>query len=183
MSTAEHSGGAAPGHPAPRRIVLLRHAKADWPQVSDHERPLADRGRMEAPAAGRRLAETGIAFDLALCSTAVRTRETWKLAVQELPQRPRTVYEERLYEASLGDLLALLNETPEDVDDVLLIGHNPGVHALADALAGQAEGDALATMNRGGFPTAAFAVIEFTGPWKTVEHGVGTLLDYWAPHK
>ncbi|MEU2262391.1 histidine phosphatase family protein [Streptomyces sp. NPDC019645] len=166
----------------PRRIVLLRHAKADWPQVSDHERPLADRGRMDAPVAGRKLADTGIPFDLALCSTATRTRETWKLAVQELPERPRTVYEERLYEASLGDLLALLNETPDEVTELLLIGHNPGMHALADALSGKAEGDTLQRMNRGGFPTAAFAVIGFSGSWKSVEHGVGTLLDYWAPH-
>ncbi|MFI6108749.1 SixA phosphatase family protein [Streptomyces sp. NPDC051310] len=167
----------------PRRIVLLRHAKADWPQVSDHERPLADRGRKDAPVAGRRLAETGITFDLALCSTAVRTRETWKLAVHELPQRPRTVYEERLYEASLGDLIALLNETSDDVNDLLVIGHNPGMHALADALAGRAEGDTLARMSRGGFPTSAFAVVEFTGSWKSVEHGVGTLTAYWAPHE
>ncbi|AWI28644.1 histidine phosphatase family protein [Streptomyces sp. ICN441] len=166
----------------PRRIVLLRHAKADWPQVSDHERPLADRGRMDAPAAGRKLADTGIPFDLALCSTATRTRETWKLAVQELPERPRTVYEERLYEASLGDLLALLNETPDEVGDLLVIGHNPGMHALADALSGRAEGDALRRMSRGGFPTAAFAVVGFSGSWKSVEHGVGTLVDYWAPH-
>ncbi|MCS0637239.1 histidine phosphatase family protein [Streptomyces sp. LP05-1] len=166
----------------PRRIVVLRHAKADWPDVSDHERPLAERGRLDAPAAGRGLAQTGIDFDLVLCSTALRTRETWKLAVPELPKRPRTVYEERIYEATLGDLLALLNETPEDVDDLLLVGHNPGVHALADALAGRAEGDALPRMNRGGFPTTAFAVITFTGPWKTVEHGVGTLTGYWAPH-
>ncbi|MGW7052095.1 SixA phosphatase family protein [Streptomyces sp. NPDC054887] len=166
----------------PRRIVLLRHAKADWPQVSDHDRPLADRGRMDAPVAGHRLADTGITFDLALCSTAARTRETWKLAVQELPRRPKTVYEERLYEATLGDIIALLNETPDEVNDLLVIGHNPSMHAAADALAGSGEGDAMARMAKSGFPTASFAVIGFTGSWKSVEHGVGKLLDYWAPH-
>jgi phosphohistidine phosphatase len=166
----------------PRRIVLLRHAKADWPQVSDHERPLAERGRKDSPVAGRRLAETGIGFDLALCSTSARTRETWKLAVHELPHRPRTVYEERLYDASLGDLLALVNETSDDVGDLLLIGHNPGMHALADALSGSSEDDHLARMTQGGFPTAAFAVIAVTGSWKSVEHKVGKLVDYWAPH-
>ncbi|GHB29244.1 phosphohistidine phosphatase [Streptomyces xanthochromogenes] len=166
----------------PHRIVLLRHAKADWPEVSDHDRPLAERGRADAPAAGRRLAESGIAFDLALCSSAVRTRETWKLAVHELPQRPRTVYEERMYEASLGELIALVNETPEDVADLLLIGHNPGMHAMADALAGGAEGDALSRMNRSGFPTSSIAVLSFNGSWKSVEHGVATLVDFWAPH-
>ncbi|WP_030204902.1 SixA phosphatase family protein [Streptomyces bikiniensis] len=166
----------------PRRIVLLRHAKADWPQVSDHERPLAERGRSDAPVAGRRLAETGIGFDLALCSTAVRTRETWKLAVHELPERPRTVYEDRLYEASLGELIALLNDVPDEVSDLLVIGHNPGMHALADALAGRAEGDTATRMNRSGFPTSAFAVLTFDGSWKSVEHGVGTLVDFWTPH-
>ncbi|MFF5272111.1 SixA phosphatase family protein [Streptomyces sp. NPDC000133] len=166
----------------PRRIVLLRHAKAEWSQDSDHERPLAERGRKDAPVAGRKLVDSGIVIDLALCSTAVRTRETWKLAVHEMPHRPRTVYEERLYEASLGELIALLNETPDDVQNLLLIGHNPGMHAVADALAGSAEGETVARMTRGGFPTAAFAVIEFSGSWKGVEHGVGKLVEYWTPN-
>ena len=165
----------------PRRIVLFRHAKADWPQVSDHERPLADRGRMDAAVAGRRLADTGIPFDLALCSTAVRTRETWKLAVHELPHRPKTVYEERLYEASPGELIAVLNETPDDAQDVVLIGHNPSIQGLTDVLAGQGEGDARARMTERGFPTAAFAVLSFEGSWKSLEPGVTTLVDYWAP--
>ncbi|MFJ8080266.1 SixA phosphatase family protein [Streptomyces sp. NPDC096205] len=164
-----------------RRIVLFRHAKADWPPVNDHERPLAERGRLDAAAAGRKLVDTGIPFDLALCSTATRTRETWKLAVHEFPHRPKTVYEERVYEASPGELIALLNETPDDARNVLLIGHNPGVHGLADILSGTAEGDAAERMTRRGFPAAAYAVLSFEGSWKSLEPGVGTLLDYWAP--
>ncbi|MDL5200734.1 histidine phosphatase family protein [Streptomyces sp. ALI-76-A] len=165
----------------PRRIVLFRHAKADWPQVTDHERPLAERGRMDAAVAGRRLTETGLSFDLALCSTAVRTRETWKLAVHEFPHRPKTVYEERIYEASPGELIAVLNETPDDAQNILLVGHNPGIQGLADVLAGSAEGDARDRMSRRGFPAAAFAVLSFSGPWKALEPGAATLLDYWAP--
>ncbi|MEU2513657.1 SixA phosphatase family protein [Streptomyces syringium] len=166
-----------------RRIVLLRHAKAEWSDDSDHERPLAERGRKDSPVAGRRLATAGITPDLALCSTSVRTRETWKLAVSELPQRPRTVYEDRLYEASLGELIAVINETSDEVADLLLVGHNPGMHALADALAGEAEGDLLPRLNRSGFPTAAIAVLTFSGPWKSVEHGVGRLVAFWPPHE
>ncbi|MFF3942062.1 SixA phosphatase family protein [Streptomyces phaeofaciens] len=165
----------------PRRIVLFRHAKADWSQETDHERPLADRGRLDAAAAGRSLAATGVAVDLAVCSTAVRTRETWKLAVQELPHRPRTVYEERIYEASPGELIALLNETPEDVHDLVLIGHNPGIHGLAVALAGSVEGDADGRMNAHGFPAASFAVLTFDGSWKALEPAAATLVDFWAP--
>ncbi|MFI9176192.1 SixA phosphatase family protein [Streptomyces lincolnensis] len=165
----------------PRRIVLFRHAKADWPEVTDHERPLADRGRKEAAEAGRRLTDTGLSLDLALCSTATRTRETWKLAVQEFPHRPKTVYEERIYEASPGELIALLNETPDDAQNVVLVGHNPGIQGLADILAGSAEGDARDRMSGRGFPAAAFAVLSFSGSWKALEPGVATLLDYWAP--
>ncbi len=88
-----------------------------------------------------------------------------------------------MYEASLGELIALVNETAEDVNELLLVGHNPGMHALADALAGDAEGDALARMNRAGFPTAAIAVLTFQGTWKSVEHGVGRLTAYWSPQE
>ncbi|MFJ5266426.1 SixA phosphatase family protein [Streptomyces sp. NPDC088387] len=164
-----------------RRIVLFRHAKADWPQVNDHERPLAERGRLEAAEAGRRLADTGIPIDLALCSTATRTRETWKLAVQELPHRPKTVYEERIYEAAPGELIALLNETPDDAHSVLVIGHNPGIQGLAEILAGSAEAEPRERMGQRGFPAAAFAVLSFDGEWKGVEPGAATLVDYWAP--
>ncbi|MCX5523203.1 histidine phosphatase family protein [Streptomyces bobili] len=165
----------------PRRIVLFRHAKADWPQVTDHERPLADRGRQDAAVAGRKLTDSGIAVDLALCSTATRTRETWKLAVHELPHRPKTVYEERIYEASPGELIALLNEVPDEVRDLVLVGHNPGIEGLAEVLSGTAEEDARERMTRRGFPAAAFAVLTFDGSWKSLEPGTASLVDYWAP--
>ncbi|MEU6366002.1 histidine phosphatase family protein [Streptomyces sp. NPDC046931] len=165
----------------PRRIVLFRHAKADWPQVADHERPLADRGRKDAAVAGRKLADTGIPFDLALCSTATRARETWKIAVQELPHRPKTVYEERIYDASPGELITVLNESPEDAQNVALIGHNPGIQGLAEVLSGEAEAEARERMSRRGFPAAAFVVLSFDGSWKSLEPGTATLLDYWAP--
>lgn len=167
----------------PRSIVLLRHAKADWPDVADHDRPLADRGRRDAPAVGEWFAANGIAPQLTLCSSAARTRETWKLVVPKLSERPRTVYDDRLYEASTGEIIAVLNEVPDDTTDVLVVAHNPGVQSVADVLSGNAEGDALERMSRGGFPTSALAVIRFTGSWKSVEPGVGTLATYWAPHE
>jgi phosphohistidine phosphatase len=164
-----------------RTVALLRHGKAEWNDGDDHERPLAERGRKDAPVAGRWLAGSGLLPDLVLCSTAVRCRETWKIAAAELPRRPRTVYEDRLYEASAGELVALLGEVDDGVAHLLVVGHNPGVHALADALAGEAEGDLLPRMNRSGFPTSAIAVLSFTGSWKGVEHGVARLSAFWAP--
>jgi phosphohistidine phosphatase len=172
-----------------RRIVLLRHAKSDHPEgMDDWDRPLADRGRRDAPAAGRWLAERGIAPDLCLCSPAARTRETWKLAVHELPQRPPTVYEERIYAAAHSALLSLLRETPDDVRTLLLVGHNPGMHSLAVDLADDSEQEpdgsgqeSLGMLIQDHFPTCAIAVIAFTGPWANVQDGIGELEGYWAP--
>ncbi|GEB53707.1 MULTISPECIES: SixA phosphatase family protein [Streptomyces] len=165
----------------PRSIVLLRHAKADWPQVADHERPLADRGRQEAPLAGEWIAAQGLSPQRTLCSTATRTRETWKLVVQHLPHRPKTVYEERLYEAPPGQIIEVVNETPDEVRDLLVIGHNPGMQAVADLVAGSAQEEARARLERG-FPTAAVAVLRFSGPWKSVEPGSAELTAFWTPH-
>ncbi|MEE1930641.1 histidine phosphatase family protein [Streptomyces sp. TRM 70351] len=166
----------------PRRMVLLRHAKADWPEVADHERPLAERGRKDAPAAGDWLAAQGISPDLTLCSTATRARETWKLAVPQLPRRPRTVYEERLYDASPGELIAVVNEVPDDVRELLLVAHNPGMQGLAEVLAGSADEEVGRRMAERGFPTSAMAVLTVPGPWKSVEPGAARLTDFWAPH-
>ncbi|MEU6237811.1 histidine phosphatase family protein [Kitasatospora sp. NPDC047058] len=164
-----------------RRIVLVRHAKSERSEViDDHERPLAERGRRDAPAAGRWLAGAGIAPDLALVSTAVRTRETWSLVVSELPERPRTVFEERIYAASPGELLALLTELPEEVDEVVMVGHNPGMHALADTLADASEGDLAARLSAA-FPTSAIAVLTFDGSWKAVGPGAARLAAFWTP--
>ncbi|WP_031070877.1 SixA phosphatase family protein [Streptomyces sp. NRRL S-118] len=165
-----------------RRLVLLRHGKAEWNDDADHERPLAERGRKDAPVAGRWLAGSGVTPDLALCSTAVRCRETWKLVVPELPERPRTAYDERIYDASPGELMAVLNEVSDEVENLVVVGHNPGMHALADALAGEADGDLPARLNRSGFPTSAIAVLTFAGTWKNVEVGTGRLAAFWAPH-
>jgi phosphohistidine phosphatase len=73
---------------AARRLVLLRHAKSAWPDVADHERPLARRGRRDAPVAGRWLRTAGRVPDRVVCSTARRARETWQLAAAELDASP-----------------------------------------------------------------------------------------------
>ena len=68
----------------PRRLILLRHAKSDWPDVPDQERPLAKRGRRDAPVVGRWLRGHGYLPDTVICSVARRTRQTWKLVAPEL---------------------------------------------------------------------------------------------------
>ena len=72
---------------------------------------------------------------------------------------------------------------PDDVQNLLVIGHNPGIQGVAETLTAGAEGDTLERMSRHGFPTSAVAVLRFEGSWKSVEPGTATLTDYWAPHE
>src|ERR1700733_6103572 len=82
-----------------RRLVLLRHAKSAWVDGPDHDRPLGKRGRRDAPRAGRWLGRSGYVPDLVVCSTARRTRDTWRLAAAELGATPLVRFEPRVYGA------------------------------------------------------------------------------------
>ena len=116
-------------------LVLLRHAKSAWPAgVADRNRPLAGRGRREAPLAGKWLREhTDV--DLVVCSPAVRTRETWRSVLAELGAAPELRLDERIYDATTDELLAVVRELPASAATVLLIGHNPGLSDLVEELA------------------------------------------------
>lgn len=90
---------------AGRKLVLLRHAKSAWPEVPDHERPLARRGQRDAPVMGRWLRTTGYLPDQVLCSTARRARDTWQLAQTTLGVTAPVSFDRGLYQASAGQLL------------------------------------------------------------------------------
>jgi phosphohistidine phosphatase len=168
-----------------RRLILLRHAKSAWPDgVPDHERPLAARGRRDAPGAGRWLRETNHAPDLVLCSTAQRTRETWQLAEEALGGHPQTVFEERVYDASVTDVLDLARETPADVRTLLIVGHDPAMRGLTLELAGDASDDAEAralARVRVKYPTAAIAVLSFSQGWPELGAGEARLAGFVVP--
>ena len=152
---------------APRQLLLLRHAKSAWPDVADHDRPLAARGRRDAPVAGRWLRAAGRVPDHVVCSTARRARETWQLAAAELDASPRVSFDQRVYGAAAGELLELARETAPRARTLLIVGHDPAMHQLALALASTRAGDAAALERvRLKFPTAAIAVLEFTGTWQ-----------------
>jgi phosphohistidine phosphatase len=157
-----------------RRLVLLRHAKSDWPDVADHERPLAKRGRHAAPAVGAWLRDRGYVPDVVVCSTAKRTRQTWDLVAGKLGGAPEVSYEERAYGASAQTLLYLTHELPASCGTAMFIGHNPGIGELASRLPGDSPGSLR-------FPTAAVAVVEFTGDWPDLAPGQARLAAYTVP--
>ena len=162
----------------PRRLILLRHAKSDWPDVPDWDRPLAKRGRRDAPVIGRWLRDHGYLPEVVVCSDARRTRQTWELVAPELGGSPSVTFEPRAYAASALALLYLVRELPAGCRAALLIGHNPGLAELAASLTGLADGGAPPAPR---LPTAAAAVLEFPGPWADLAPGDARLVDATTP--
>jgi phosphohistidine phosphatase len=162
-----------------RRLVLLRHAKSDWPDVPDHERPLAKRGRRDAPVVGRWIRRSGYIPDAVVCSTARRARETWDLVSAELlppGASPPVRYEPRVYEASVLGLLMLVREFEPAWRTTIIVGHNPG---LAELTVGLANADTEEVPHA--FPTAAVAVLGLPGSWAEAAPGEGHLLAFTVP--
>jgi phosphohistidine phosphatase len=167
-----------------RRLLLLRHAKSAWPDVADHERPLAGRGRRDAPAAGRWMRETGSVPDHVICSTAQRARQTWQLAAAELGACPHVRFDERVYGATAGQLLDLARETPPGAGTLLIVGHDPAMPELALSLASADAGEEGALDRvRLKFPTAALAVLTFTGGWPGLSPGHARLACFVVPRE
>jgi phosphohistidine phosphatase len=164
----------------PRLLVLVRHAKSAWPDVPDHERPLAERGRRDAPLAGRWLRDHGHVPDRVICSTARRTRETWQLASGYLDASPPVTYDRRLYGADLWRLLDVVAECSGDIGTLLLVGHDPGMQELTLHLAGDAAGDALERV-RSKFPTGAIATLAITSSWAELGAGSADLTGFVVP--
>jgi phosphohistidine phosphatase len=163
------------------RLLLFRHAKAERarPGEKDHDRALAPRGRADSVEMGRMMAERGERPDLVLCSTSLRTRQTWELAAPALDAAPGVRFLRTIYEAD-GDYLPILCEEGDEAQSILLVGHNPTMQAtairLADTLTG-ADGAGLAA----DFPTAAVAIFEFGGSWAALRLGQMRLTAFLVP--
>lgn len=171
---------------------MLRHAKAvpdPAPGGTDHDRPLSPRGRKDADALGRRLGPGGDLLGLGnlvpapppsptlvLSSTATRTTETAERVVASWPEAARPLLDRRraLYGASPEQVLEVLGTVPDDVVSVMVVGHNPTVHALSDLLpADRADRP---------YPTAGLAVYRFgLRRWEDVAEGTAVELGRFAP--
>jgi phosphohistidine phosphatase len=146
-----------------RRLILLRHAKAEprAPGESDFDRALAPRGREDAALIGQALAQHNLAPDYALISPARRTAETWICCKDHFP-RIRAELNRELYDAAPEDIRAAIDAVADRCDTLMVVGHNPGLHEVAvellvEASAANAEIERVAAR----FPTATAAVYEF----------------------
>jgi phosphohistidine phosphatase len=139
-----------------RTLVVIRHAKSDWHHdLPDDERPLAPRGRAEAPLIGPWVTSNVGRVELVICSTAVRARQTLGLSGLTAD----TVrHDERVYAAGYQDLMSVVDEVSDDVFTVALVGHNPGLSDLVRML----------TNEPVELKTAALAVLSWRGGWPDV---------------
>lgn len=157
---------------AQRRLVLIRHAKSAWPDdTDDFDRPLAERGRHDAPALGHWLRKHAAAIELVLCSPAARARQTWALAAREIPAEPVVKHDDRIYVASARELLAVVHEIPATVLTAAVIGHNPGLEDLISLLTGE-----TAVLK-----TTSVAVLETPAPWPAVGENCATAVEFAKP--
>jgi phosphohistidine phosphatase len=168
-----------------RQLLLLRHAKSSWddPRLPDHARPINARGRRNASAIAEAMRDLGLAPDVVIVSSARRTLQTLE-AISPIEGSPLVEPMDALYLAPWPTLLDVLRGMRETARSVMLIGHNPGLHELAMALAGptgMAGGGAMAARLAQSYPTAALAEFAIALPWRLLEPGGGRLVRFVTP--
>ncbi|MGH3385930.1 MAG: SixA phosphatase family protein [Nocardioidaceae bacterium] len=169
-----------------RRLILMRHSKAEQEGATDHARSLSRRGRRDAAAAGRLLAGRGDLPALGLVSTAQRTRDTWEAVCVGLGSEPDVRFDRALYDQGPEAVLELLALVEPDCAAVLVIGHNPTLqvvaHSLADVSEAGAEPAAEAALAEG-LPTSALVAFDLSGAWSQVAAGSARLTQVDVPRQ
>jgi phosphohistidine phosphatase len=149
------------------------------PGLDDLDRPLNKRGRETAKTMAAYLRRAKITPDLVLCSTAVRAKQTLEPIANAIKPL-RVAFESRIYGVAQPELLKYLRGLPQTVECALMIGHNPGLHNLALALADTKSRKRLPPAE-GKFPTGAMAAFRFDGAWKELRSNGATVLSFTSP--
>ena len=174
-----------------RRLMLLRHAKTenDAPSGQDQDRRLDDRGRLDAVAIGGWIGRHPPLPDTVLVSTAVRTQQTWEIVRESMRDaaegpapEPQAEFIAELYGADPGQLLQIIRMAEaSDPRQLMLIGHNPGMHELALALAGSGDAAAKKALEHN-LPTTGLAILDFAiEDWNEVAFRRGKLVRFTSP--
>jgi phosphohistidine phosphatase len=158
-----------------KTLLVLRHAKSSWsdPALDDHQRPLNERGRRDAPRMGELLRQYGLIPDMVISSDAMRARLTAEAVAEAACYAGEILLNRRLYMASPADILSVLRTGPTNAETVMIVGHNPGLEELVEQLTGEQQD----------LPTAALAQIVLPiDKWRDVKLSIrGTLSGLWRP--
>jgi phosphohistidine phosphatase len=170
-----------------RRLMLLRHAKTenDAPSGRDQDRRLDNRGRHDAADIGGWIGRHPPFPDVVLVSHAIRAHQTWEIAWEAMRDpvpEPRVELVPELYGADPAQLLQIIREASvADPQRLLLVGHNPGMHELALALAGSGDAAGRAAL-ADNLPTSGLAIFDFAiDDWADVAFRRGRLVSFVSP--
>jgi phosphohistidine phosphatase len=164
-----------------RRLIVMRHAKAEPFAATDHARRLTERGLECARDVGRHLLESGLVPDFALVSSALRTRETWAEVARACGATDVQVsYDDTVFTGSPDVVLEAIRGAPADASTVIFVGHNPTAAYLAHLL-DDGEGDPAAVSELvQGFPPGALAVLEVDVAWVDLAAGTGRVAGFYV---
>ena len=165
-----------------RTLTLLRHAKSSWddPVQRDFDRPVNQKGVRAARTMGEYCRREGLSWDHVISSPAVRCIETLDGFWEGYGKTLKPVWERRVYLASCVTLLDLINEAPAEAENILLVGHNPGLEDLVLMLVPD-DGAALRDSLEDKFPTASLAVMSFDGGWAELAARKASLTRFTRP--
>jgi phosphohistidine phosphatase len=170
-----------------RRLMLLRHAKTenDAPSGRDQDRQLDKRGLTDAAEIGGWIGRHPPLPDSVLVSPAIRARQTWDIAweaMKDFAPPPRVELVPELYGAGASQLLQAIRESSAaDSQRLMLVGHNPGMHELALALAGSGDADGRQAL-ADNLPTSGLAIFDFAvDDWADVAFRRGRLVQFVSP--
>jgi phosphohistidine phosphatase len=162
-----------------RRLIVMRHAKAEPFASTDHARRLTDRGRADARDAGAYLREQRLVPDYAVVSSSTRTRETWDELASAVDLSATVVsFDDELFTGSADVVVEALQSAPVDAATVMFVGHNPTAayvcHLLDD---GEGAPQAVSGLLQG-FPPSAVAVLEVPVPWADLGAETGRVVGF-----
>lgn len=166
-----------------KTLTLLRHAKSSWddPSARDFDRPLNRRGRKAARAMGKAMREQGIVFDQILASPAARVVGTLEDLAEGYGGPIEPLFDQRVYLATAATLLKLVQGADNTAERLLVVGHNPGMEALALMLT-RDDVNGLRGEMLTKYPTAALAEIALpVDHWRDVDLGKGHLARFIRP--
>ena len=167
-----------------KTLLLLRHAKSGWDDhgARDFDRRLNPKGERAARTIGQHMRNSGLGWDHAIASPAVRVVETLAQVAAGYGRAIEPEWDRRAYLASAPMLLDLIHAAPAGADTLLVSGHNPGLEDLVLMLVPDRMGDPLRDEVEAKFPTASLAVMTCAGDsWSAVSAGQCTLATFTRP--
>ena len=174
---------ASKGSNLAKNLILMRHAKSSWDNSykDDFDRPLNSRGRENAQMVAKHIHSWGFKPELTLCSSALRCKQTLELIIPYFPKKMHIRYLDELYLAPETAILEIIKSIKLSIDQMLVIGHNPGLSDLSRSLiySSKKQSDYFETPQ---FPTSAASIFEMSiKNWLDFKSSESKIIDFITP--